>query len=112
MELRVKSITAGNHLILKLSKVRQTEQHILAHNFLCLNFYGQILTIKNNHDSLGYIKVFVISLLDEILKQLFIQGMDSIRKHLKNMNNHHLTIELFYRVFLLRKATPGASNNI
>lgn len=103
MELRVKSITAGNHLILKLSKVRQTEQHILAHNFLCLNFYGQILTIKNNHDSLGYIKVFVISLLDEILKQLFIQGMDSIRKYLKNMNNHHLTIELFYRVFLLRK---------
>lgn len=68
--------------------------------------------VKYNHDSLDYINFLVISSLDEILKQLFIQGMDSIRKYLKNMNNHHLTIELFYRVFLLRKTTPGASNNI
>lgn len=68
--------------------------------------------VKYNHDSLDYINFFVISPLNEILNQLFIQGIDSIRKYLKNMNNHHLTIELFYRVFLLRKTTPGTSNNI
>lgn len=68
--------------------------------------------VKYNHDSLDYINFLVISSLDEILKQLFIQGMDSIRNYLKNMNNHHLTIELFYRVFLLRKTTPGTPNNI
>ncbi|HFV8112690.1 TPA: hypothetical protein ACIAAC_005485, partial [Escherichia coli] len=63
-------------------------------------------------DSLDYINFLVISSLAEILKQLFIQGMDSIRNYLKNMNNHHLTIELFYRVFLLRKTTAGTPNNI
>lgn len=68
--------------------------------------------VKYNHDSLDYINVFVISSLEEILKQLFIQGMDSIRKYLKKMNYHHLTIELFYRVFLLRKTTLHTSNNI
>lgn len=68
--------------------------------------------VKYNHDSLDYINFLVISSLDEILKQLFIQGMDSIRNYLKNMNNHHLTIELFYRVFLLRKTTTGTPNNI
>lgn len=68
--------------------------------------------VKYNHDSLDYINFLVISSLDEILKQLFIQGMDSIRNYLKNMNNHHLTIELFYRVFLLRKTTAGTPNNI
>ena len=68
--------------------------------------------VKYNHDSLDYINFLVISSLDEILKQLFIQGMDSIRKYLKNMNNHHLTIELFYRVFLLRKTTPYTSKDI
>lgn len=39
--------------------------------------------VKYNHDSLDYINVFVISSLEEILKQLFIQGMNSIRNHLK-----------------------------
>ena len=68
--------------------------------------------VKYNHDSLDYINFLVISSLAEILKQLFIQGMDSIRNYLKNMNNHHLTIELFYRVFLLRKTTAGTPNNI
>lgn len=41
--------------------------------------------VKYNHDSLDYINFLVISSLDEILKQLFIQGMDSIRNYLKKI---------------------------